>query len=109
MGLDKAAVKTAIDVYGEDAQEFVQLTLKDADAFVEEIAAEMKRGDVLSAALAAHSLKSVMRQIGAEDVGSVAYGIEMAGKAGQADVCMAQLQPLREAYTEVREYLTALT
>ncbi len=106
--LDKVAVRLAIDVYEEDALEFVRLTLKDADAFVGDIVSRVGQGDAQTAGLAAHSLKSIMRQIGAEDVGSVAYEIEKAGKAGLLDVCRDHLHYLNATYAEARDYLASL-
>ena len=105
MSLNTAAIDAAISVYGEDAEEFVQLTLKDADKFVAGITSSLDQGDADAAGLAAHSLKSIMRQVGVTDVGMAAFEMEKAGKAGQADLCKAQLAPLRDAYAAARDYL----
>ena len=108
MSFDKQAVAKIIAGYGEDAREFIQLTLNDADTFMVEITTAVGQGDAAAAGLNAHSLKSIMRQIGIMDVGDAAYEIEKTGKAGKTSECEERLPILRALYEEAKNYLSTL-
>jgi HPt (histidine-containing phosphotransfer) domain-containing protein len=103
--MDIASITAATAIFGDQAGEFVRLTLKDADSFMAEIAAETQKGDALAAGLAAHSLKSILKQVGATSIADIAYEIEKAGKAGDLETCRNHFVSLDPAYAKLRDYL----
>jgi HPt (histidine-containing phosphotransfer) domain-containing protein len=105
--MDSAAIKEATEIFGEQAGEFIRLTLKDADNFMAEIVTETTNGNAVAVGLAAHSLKSILKQVGAEDVAAIAYEIEKAGHAGDIALCRARVGSLEVGYGELRTYLVA--
>lgn len=108
MTIDEKAIKEALSVFGEKASMLVELTLKDANNFVTAIEEAITQSQTVEASFAAHSLKSIMRQIGAHQVADIAYEIEKAGNDNNLQICQNNLNPLKEAYADAKAYLEAL-
>lgn len=108
MSTDDQSIRDAVAVFGAKASKLVELTLKDADKFMAEIESAFHDGDPDSVGIAAHSLKSILKQIGAQSAADVAFEIETAGKAGDLKVCADRLAELRAAYDDARRTLTAI-
>ena len=108
MSTDNDVVRAALAAFGPKAQKLVVLTLKDADRFMAEIESAIDQGDAEAVGLAAHSLKSIMKQVGADTVGGLAFGMEKNGKAGDMGNCGKQLPALRECYAETRQLLVSI-
>ncbi len=107
MSEHEEAMKTAIEVYGEKAGMYAQLTLKDADKFVSDIEQALSQNAAEDVGLAAHSLKSIMKQVQAHDVADLAYEIEQAGEAKDLETAQSHLQPLQAAYAKTRIFLSS--
>ena len=108
MSTDEQAVRSALAAFGAKAPKLVALTLKDADQFIADIESAIGRGDAEAVGLAAHSLKSILKQVGAETTGGLAFGMEKAGKAGDLGSCGTRLPALRESYVETRQLLVTV-
>lgn len=104
----EAAMKEVIDGYGEKAGMFVSLILQDADQFVSDIEHAIEQDNSGDVGLAAHSLKSIMKQLGAQDIGDLAFQLETAGKDGNLDACQTVFPELKDAYSKTRDFLSAL-
>ena len=99
------SIDEALSVFGERAGKLVELTLKDADNFVAEIEQAINDNNPQAAGLAAHSLKSIMKQVNALSVSDIAYEIEQNGKDGNIETCSEKWPDLSARYKDVREYL----
>ena len=106
MSIDFNCVDAAVDAFGEDAAEFIALTLKDADNFVSEIAAGLKVGDARAVHDAAHSLKGILKQAGASNIADTALKIEQAAYAADMPPCQDTVHSLYKDYAILRNYLT---
>ena len=78
--IDKDKIAKSASVYGEHAGQFIRLTLKDAGNFFQEIKDSIASGDADGLKIAAHSLKSIMRQAGADDIADFAAVLEEKGR-----------------------------
>lgn len=102
-------MKDAITVYGDKASMFVELILKDADNFVNEISVAIEQSNAEDVGLAAHSLKSIMKQIHANNVAELAFDLEKAGKDGVIDGAQEKHEQLKAYYAETKDYLLSLS
>ncbi len=102
-------MKEAITAYGDKAGMFVELILKDADNFVNDIGTAMEQSNAEDVGLAAHSLKSIMKQIHANTVADLAFDLEKAGKDGAIDDVQDTHEQLKAHYAETKEYLLSLS
>ena len=63
--------------------------------------------DMHNLSIEAHSIKSSMTNIGAEELSAIAYGLEFAANQNNADFCMIELPPflmeLNNLYTGIKE------
>lgn len=105
MSLDVQSINDAVSAFGDDAAEFIRLTVKDADSFVAEIADGLKAADAVAVHDAAHSLKGILRQVGAASIADMAFGIETAASTGDLTAGGRLAQPLSTAYAALRDYL----
>lgn len=106
--LDTQPIKEAIDLFGEHAIQLATLTLQDSEKLIGDIEHALNNNDPNEAGLAAHSFKSVMKQINAFEVADIAQTIEKAGKSGNYQTCVELLPSLKEHYTSVEKYLQSL-
>jgi HPt (histidine-containing phosphotransfer) domain-containing protein len=108
MSNDDQTIHDALAAFGPKASKLVELTLKDADKFMAEIEQAFYDGDPDLLGIAAHSLKSILKQVGARSAADIAFEIETGGKAGDLKVCANRLPDLREKYDATRQTLTAI-
>ena len=106
---DKPEIDKALQDFGSKAATAVSLTLKDGDHFMREIAEAVNTGQPLDAGSAAHSLKSIMRQLGCGTVAQYAYDMEQAGKGEDLAACRDVLSRLQDSYRATRDYLNSWT
>ena len=107
--LDTQPIKEAVDLFGEHAQQLATLTLQDSEKLIGDIEHALNNNDAKEAGLAAHSFKSVMKQINAFEVAEIAQTIEKAGKSGNYQTCVELLPSLKEQYTLVEACLKSFT
>ena len=62
-------------------------------------------GDIKNYTIEVHSLKSTSRQIGAMELGELAYSLEMAGKSGDMELINAKTAEVLEMYTAMKDIL----
>ena len=62
-------------------------------------------GDISNYTVEVHSLKSTSRQIGAMELGELAYSLEMAGKGGDMELINAKTDEVLKMYTDLKETL----
>lgn len=108
MSNDDGTIRDALAAFGAKAPKLVQLTLKDADKFMAEIEGAFHGGDPDALGIAAHSLKSILKQVGAQSAADVAFEMETSGKAGDLKHCAERLSALREHYDAARQTLTSI-
>ncbi len=106
MPINTATIDEALNAFGEHAQTLATLTLKDADRFVSEIEQTINNNDIEGTKVASHSLKSIMRQIGANEVADVSFTIETAASEGNKETCRTSYLELLPLYEETKAYLT---
>ena len=103
-GLDTAnaiAGLGGIDLYMTVLNEyFKSITTK-----AETIKKHFESGDIKNYTIEVHSLKSTSRQIGAMELGELAYSLEMAGKNGDMDHINAKTDEVLKMYTDLKEVL----
>ena len=78
---------------------------KNAPSSADEIERLWRAGDLANTTVKVHAIKSLSRSIGAEGVGALAEKLELAGKAGDADMVGAELGGL---LTRIRAICAAL-
>ena len=71
----------------------------------ETIKKHYESGDIHNYTIEVHSLKSTSRQIGAMELGELAYSLEMAGKSGDMDLINAKTAEVLEMYTAMKDIL----
>ncbi|AEF80929.1 hybrid sensor histidine kinase/response regulator [Leadbettera azotonutricia] len=67
----------------------------------------LEKEDWKSLGIKAHGIKSVLRTLGAPELGEWAYKLEIAGRDGNAAVCREETLPFTEAVLSIREKLLA--
>ena len=77
-------------------------------AGADEIAGLWRARDIANTTVKVHALKSTSRAVGAEELGSLAEKLELAGKAGDEAVIDAELAGLLERYRALGEALSPL-
>ena len=105
---DKPEIDKAVNDFGSKAATAVSLTLKDGDNFMRDITEAVNTDQPQDAGRSAHSLKSIMRQLGCKTVAGHAYEMEQAGKRDDIATCLQVLEPLQESYGVTRDYLNNL-
>jgi len=87
-----AAVGGLRDIYEQSVKVTVRLlpeTVRKMDAYIEE-------GDIKKFGIEAHGMKSVLRNIGAATLGSMAAWLENAAKSDEIDYCHENYPPFKE-------------
>jgi signal transduction histidine kinase/DNA-binding response OmpR family regulator len=102
---DEPAMDAALADFGADAGELIRLTLREADQFLSDLAAAQARADGDAVALIAHSMKSILRQVGAESAGDLAREIEALARRDDAASIGAKIDALRSVYAATRRRL----
>ena len=92
------------EVYLETLSVYESTALSNAD----EIENYWKNGDIANATIKIHALKSTSRAIGADDLGSLAEMLEMAGKANDTDPLAAEIDGLVGRYRALGNALSEL-
>lgn len=106
---EEQAIRDALSVFGDNAEKLAELTLKDAENFVAEIEKNIEAGDARGAGLAAHSIKSIMRQIGAAEFGEYASQMEQAGDNDQdIEKCKELWPTFKESYDRAKAIIENL-
>ncbi|MGN7438382.1 MAG: Hpt domain-containing protein [Alcanivorax sp.] len=109
MTVDKDSINTAVSAFGPHAQQFATLTLADANRLFEELVQALDNDNAHEAGIAAHSLKSIMKQTGAMSLADVTFTIEQAGKNNDLATCKQALPALQENFASVKQHLETLT
>ena len=94
-----------LEQFGDHVEKVIELTIKDADDLVFNIDKAINDRNALDAGLEAHSLKSVMAQIGAEKIAKIAKNIEHQGKSGEFDGIEILYRDLKLEYKIVTDFL----
>ena len=71
----------------------------------ETIRKHFESGDIKNYTIEVHSLKSTSRQIGAMELGELAYSLEMAGKNGDMELINAKTDEVLKMYTDLKDVL----
>ncbi|MCB1783943.1 MAG: Hpt domain-containing protein [Alphaproteobacteria bacterium] len=108
MSINTDSIREACEIFGKKTAYFLGLTLRDADNFMAEIGAALVNNDAQSAGLAAHSLKSIMHQAGAMEVGDCGEALQDAGEVGNLEECIDLYTQLRPLYQESKAFMEAL-
>ncbi len=88
-------------LYMQVAKEYY-LSLNDR---IDGLSEMLEKDDIANYTINVHSLKSTSRQIGAEELGELAFQLEMAGKEGNADFIREHHRELVERVAEVKAIL----
>ncbi|MCB1562380.1 MAG: response regulator [Alphaproteobacteria bacterium] len=101
----------ALAQFGANRQKVIELTLQDADHFVETIEVALEAHNAEELGLEAHALKSVLAQIGAGPLAEKARALEIMGKAGSIDQVEAQtlFAALQSEYRLLKKILNGQT
>ncbi len=94
-----------LEQFGEHVEKVIELTIKDADDLIFNIDEAIKSGNALDAGLEAHSLKSVMAQIGADKIADIAKKIELQGKSEELEGLEEFNNNLKLEYKIVTDFL----
>ena len=108
MTIDQDAIKGAVSAFGDHAAQLVELTLKDADNFVVDIQNGINDNNPEDVKLAAHSLKSIMKQIEAHNVSDIAFKMEQAGESGDITSCTTLKDDLAQEYEATKNFLNSI-
>lgn len=98
---DFDAVRQAIEKFGPRAQQFAEITKTDIEKYMAEIERLLAEDDAEGAGLAAHALKSIIRELQAEQLAQKVLAVELSGKDGNLDAA-------KEAYKDLESDLVAL-
>lgn len=85
----------------EDMQSFIDTFLGNSPKIIEQIEQALKDGNIESAFLSAHQLKGGSSSIGALALSDLAFKIEKAGRAGNADPIPELLVQLKTEFEVV--------
>lgn len=103
----ESSIRETILSFGKHASTLVELTIKDSEKYIEEMEEAIVQGNPMAAGLAAHALKSIMRQIQATDLSEIAFDIEKNGKDGNLARCIDLADSLRESWKKTRIILAS--
>lgn len=98
----KSDILEAISIYGESAPKLIELTLKDLDNIFSSLKESIRSSDADGLSISAHSLKSVLSQVGAKDAAGFAFQLEKIGKANDLENASEFLQKLEVELNEVK-------
>ena len=93
----------ALEQFGDSANKIIEMTLDDADNFVAAIGEAVRNDNSEDLGLEAHSLKSVLAQVGAYPLSEVANVLELKGKGDDLTDVNELYEELRSGYKEVKE------
>ncbi len=102
------AIIDALEPFGDNREKLVELTLSDAEKFTQNINQSVANSNDEEIYLAAHSLKSIMEQIGANEVAKLSQSIETAAKDGDIPTCKSLNADLQEAYIATKKLLKTI-
>ncbi len=94
-----------LEQFGDHVEKVIELTIKDADDLIFNIDKAISNKNALDAGLEAHSLKSIMAQIGAEKIAKIAKNIEQQGKSEEFDGIEIFYKDLKLEYKRVIGFL----
>ena len=106
MTVDENTIRETLSAFGDSATKLVELTLIDADRLYQEIEGAIENDDAEAGRLAAHSMKSIMKQIGVHSVSEVAQKMERFGKDGNMQPYANLWDDLSASYIPARKYLS---
>lgn len=98
-------IKNTLSQFGDKADQYAKLLVEDIDMRLLHIEQGVEDKNFEEIHIAAHSLKSVMKQAGAQEICNIAHIIEHASAAENFKTCKDQLPALEKAHAEVREVL----
>ncbi len=99
----------ALEQFGDNANKIIELTLKEADNFIEGIEKAVKEENTEDIGLEAHSLKSITAQIGAINLSEIAKELEMKGKSDDLNKVPDLFAALKSEYIIVKKILLKRT
>lgn len=103
--IDEGAIKEAISVFGTKGKKLVELTLADADQFMDDIRVAAEAEDASECGRAGHALKSIMKQVGAKDVAALAEEMQHRGEENDLAVCIDLYNRMKPLYKETRDFM----
>lgn len=77
----RTSIVEAVSIYGDSAPKLIELTRKDIERLFENLRVAVNGADSDGVGLSAHSLKSVLSQVGANDAAAIAFELEKKGKS----------------------------
>ncbi len=95
-----------LDQFGASASKLVELTLRDADSFIEELSNAIKKGNLKAIAENAHPLKSIMAQVGGIKLSDLARELELKGKDEDMSGVKELFAILKIEYKTLKEALS---
>lgn len=96
---------STLDQFGANAQKVVEMTIKDSDQFIHDISLAIQENNHEDLKIAAHSLKSVVAQVGASSLSEKAKEIEHLANEKELDNIEDLTQELNIEYQRVKEVL----
>lgn len=98
-------IRDAFSSFGEHAPTLATLTIRDAEKYLAEVHSALANDNPQAAGLAAHALKSILRQVQATEAADLALGLEKGGKAGNLAECRDLFAPLSKAWEGARSVI----
>lgn len=106
--IDEGAIREAVAVFGAKAKKLVELTLADADQFMDGIHEAVEAADASECGRAGHALKSIMKQVGAKDVAALAEEMQHKGEEQDLAACIDLYNRMKPLYKETRNFMLTL-
>ena len=105
--IDGLNVENAVKLLGNETllMQVMREYYRSLDKRINELTGMLEKNDFVNYTINVHSLKSTSRQIGADELGELAYRLEMAGKEGSEDFIRSHHGELVELCNKVREIL----
>lgn len=92
--VNKDNILAAISIYGDMASKFLQISLSDLQKFHNAIHNSIQIADSEELAISAHSLKSILAQIGAHDASAICFELEKIAKENSLPLASEYLAKL---------------
>jgi len=93
--------------FGDNAAKVVELTIRDAEAFIMNSVEALKKGDAEGVGEEAHALKSLFAQVGAADLARLALTLEVKGRKGEMEGAGEIIAEMLSGFEAVKKILLA--
>lgn len=105
---DIHSIKAMLKEFGDIKDEMLSLTLKDAQKYYTKILTAMDAEDIEELHLSSHALKSIMRQIGANQLADICHEIEKSASEQQLKTALTSRSALEQAFEQTLIIFNAL-